>query len=104
MARWLESKSNVTRVFYPGLMSHPQYELAKCQQKSGGGIVTFEVKGGKEAAWRVIDSTRLISITANLGDAKSTLTHPQRQPMLVSVKKHGMPRVYPMDCYASQWG
>ncbi|MDP1934824.1 MAG: O-succinylhomoserine sulfhydrylase, partial [Nitrosomonas sp.] len=76
MARWLESKSNVTRVFYPGLMSHPQYELAKCQQKSGGGIVTFEVKGGKEAAWRVIDSTRLISITANLGDAKSTLTHP----------------------------
>ncbi|MDP3282460.1 MAG: O-succinylhomoserine sulfhydrylase [Nitrosomonas sp.] len=76
MARWLESKSNVTRVFYPGLVSHPQYELAKYQQKSGGGIVTFEVKGGKEAAWRVIDSTRLISITANLGDAKSTLTHP----------------------------
>jgi len=76
MAQWLESKPNVTRVFYPGLMSHPQYELAKHQQKSGGGIVTFEVKGGKEAAWRVIDSTRLISITANLGDAKSTLTHP----------------------------
>lgn len=76
MAQWLESKSNVTRVFYPGLVSHPQYELAKYQQKLGGGIVTFEVKGGKEAAWRVIDSTRLISITANLGDAKSTLTHP----------------------------
>jgi O-succinylhomoserine sulfhydrylase len=76
MAQWLESKPNVTRVFYPGLMSHPQYELAKRQQKSGGGIVTFEVKGGKEAAWRVIDSTRLISITANLGDVKSTLTHP----------------------------
>jgi O-succinylhomoserine sulfhydrylase len=76
MARWLESQSNVTRVFYPGLMSHPQHELAKHQQKSGGGIVTFEVKGGREAAWRVIDSTRLISITANLGDAKSTLTHP----------------------------
>ena len=76
MAQWLESQPNVTRVFYPGLMSHPQYELAKYQQKSGGGIVTFEVKGGKEAAWRVIDSTRLISITANLGDAKSTLTHP----------------------------
>ena len=76
MARWLESQSNVTRVFYPGLMSHPQHELAKHQQKSGGGIVTFEVKGGREAAWRVIDSTCLISITANLGDAKSTLTHP----------------------------
>lgn len=76
MAQWLESQPNVTRVFYPGLASHPQYELAKHQQKSGGGIVSFEVKGGKEAAWRVIDSTRLISITANLGDTKSTLTHP----------------------------
>lgn len=76
MAQWLESQPNVARVFYPGLISHPQYELAKRQQKSGGGVVTFEVKGGKEAAWRVIDSTRLISITANLGDAKSTLTHP----------------------------
>ncbi|MBS0423472.1 MAG: O-succinylhomoserine sulfhydrylase [Proteobacteria bacterium] len=76
MAQWLESQPNVRRVFYPGLVSHPQHALAKQQQKSGGGIVTFEVKGGKEAAWRVIDSTRLISITANLGDAKSTLTHP----------------------------
>lgn len=76
MAQWLESQPNVTRIFYPGLTSHPQHELAKRQQKSGGGIVTFEVKGGREAAWRVIDTTRLISITANLGDAKSTLTHP----------------------------
>jgi O-succinylhomoserine sulfhydrylase len=76
IAHWLEQQLNVTRVFYPGLPSHPQYELAKRQQATGGGIVTFEVKGGKEAAWRVIDSTRLISITANLGDAKSTLTHP----------------------------
>jgi O-succinylhomoserine sulfhydrylase len=76
MAQWLESQPNVARVFYPGLVSHPQHTLAKHQQRSGGGIVTFEVKGGKEAAWRVIDSTRLISITANLGDAKSTLTHP----------------------------
>ncbi|MXS81785.1 O-succinylhomoserine sulfhydrylase [Nitrosomonas oligotropha] len=76
MAQWLEAQPHVTRVFYPGLASHPQHALAQRQQKSGGGIVTFEVKGGKEAAWRVIDSTRLISITANLGDAKSTLTHP----------------------------
>ncbi len=76
MAQWLEAQPNVTRVFYPGLASHPQHALAQRQQNSGGGIVTFEVKGGKEAAWRVIDSTRLISITANLGDAKSTLTHP----------------------------
>ena len=76
IARWLEAQPNVARVFYPGLPSHPQYELAKQQQKTGGGIVSFEVKGGKEAAWKVIDSTGLISITANLGDAKSTLTHP----------------------------
>ena len=76
IARWLEAQPNVSRVFYPGLPSHPQYELAKHQQKTGGGIVTFEVEGGRAAAWRVIDSTQLISITANLGDAKSTLTHP----------------------------
>ena len=76
LAQWLESQPNVARVYYPGLPSHPQYALAKIQQNSGGGIVTFEVRGGKDAAWRVIDSTRLISITANLGDAKSTLTHP----------------------------
>ncbi|MEQ1719545.1 MAG: O-succinylhomoserine sulfhydrylase [Nitrosomonas sp.] len=76
MAKWLESQPNVVRVFYPGLVSHAQYELAKKQQKTGGGVVAFEVKGGKEAAWRVIDSTQLISITANLGDTKSTLTHP----------------------------
>ena len=76
MAKWLESQPNVMRVFYPGLVSHAQHELAKKQQKTGGGVVAFEVKGGKEAAWRVIDSTQLISITANLGDTKSTLTHP----------------------------
>lgn len=76
MAQWLEKHPNVTRIFYPGLESHPQHDLAKRQQKSGGGIVSFEVKGGRETAWRVIDSTQLISITANLGDAKSTLTHP----------------------------
>lgn len=76
MAQWLESHPNVERIFYPGLPSHPQYELAKRQQNSGGGIVTFEVKGGKDAAWRVIDNTKLVSITANLGDVKTTLTHP----------------------------
>jgi len=76
MARWLEIQPNVTKVYYPSLSSHPQYSLAKQQQKTGGGIVSFEVKGGKEVAWRVINSTRMISITANLGDTKSTLTHP----------------------------
>jgi len=76
LARWLEAQPNVARVFYPGLASHPQHELAMRQQKTGGGIVSFEVKGGKEAAWRVIDNTRMISITANLGDTKTTITHP----------------------------
>lgn len=76
LARWLEAQPSVARVFYPGLPSHPQHELAMRQQKTGGGIVSFEVKGGKEAAWRVIDNTRLISITANLGDTKTTITHP----------------------------
>jgi O-succinylhomoserine sulfhydrylase len=75
LARWLESQPNVARVFYPGLPSHPQHELAMRQQKTGGGIVSFEVKNGKAAAWRVIDNTRLLSITANLGDTKTTVTH-----------------------------
>jgi len=76
LARWLEGQPGVERVYYPGLPSHPQHLLAMRQQKTGGGIVAFDVKGGREAAWRVIDSTRMISITANLGDAKSTITHP----------------------------
>ncbi|MEW5905028.1 MAG: O-succinylhomoserine sulfhydrylase [Pseudomonadota bacterium] len=76
LAQWLEQQPNVARVFYPGLPSHPQHELAMRQQRTGGGIVAFEVKGGKEAAWRVIDSTQMLSITANLGDTKTTITHP----------------------------
>ncbi len=76
LATWLEQQPNVARVFYPGLPSHPQHVLAMQQQKNGGGIVSFEVKGGKEAAWRLIDQTKLLSITANLGDTKSTITHP----------------------------
>jgi O-succinylhomoserine sulfhydrylase len=76
LARWLEVHSKVARVYYPGLESHPQYELARRQQKSGGAIVSFEVKGGRAEAWKVIDSCRLLSITANLGDTKTTLTHP----------------------------
>jgi O-succinylhomoserine sulfhydrylase len=76
LAQWLEAQPNVARVFYPGLPSHPQHELAMRQQKSGGGIVSFEVKGGKEAAWRVIDNTQMLSVTANLGDTKTTITHP----------------------------
>ena len=76
VARWLEAHPGVQKVYYPGLPSHPQYELARRQQKTGGGIVSFEVNNGKEAAWHVIDSVRMLSITANLGDVKSTLTHP----------------------------
>ena len=76
LARWLEAHPKVARVYYPGLESHPQYELAKRQQKSGGAIVAFEVEGGRENAWKIIDSCRLFSITTNLGDVKSTLTHP----------------------------
>lgn len=76
LARWLEAQPNVSRVFYPGLPSHPQHELAMRQQKTGGGIVSFEVKGGKAAAWRVIDQTKMLSITANLGDTRTTITHP----------------------------
>ena len=76
LASWLEAHPKVARVYYPGLPSHPQYELAQRQQKSGGAIVAFEVKGGRQEAWRVVDSCRLLSITANLGDTKTTLTHP----------------------------
>lgn len=76
LARWLEQQPQVARVYYPGLPSHPQHALAMRQQKAGGAIVSFEVKGGREQAWKVVDATRLISITANLGDTKSTITHP----------------------------
>ncbi len=76
VAEWLEQQDNVKRVYYPGLVSHPQHELAKTQQSGFGGVLSFEVEGGQKAAWKVIDSTSLFSITANLGDAKSTITHP----------------------------
>ena len=76
LAIWLEQHPSVERVYYPGLASHPQHALAMRQQKAPGGIVAFEVKGGREAAWQLIDSTRMLSITANLGDTKTTITHP----------------------------
>ena len=76
LAQWLEQQQGVLKVYYPGLESHPQHELA-CRQQSGfGGIVSFEIKGGREEAWKIVDATRMISITANLGDTKSTITHP----------------------------
>lgn len=76
LAEWLESQASVSRVYFPGLLSHPQFELAQQQQSGPGGIVTFELKGGQSDAWNLIDSTKMLSITANLGDTRSTITHP----------------------------
>jgi O-succinylhomoserine sulfhydrylase len=76
LAHWLDAQPAVERVHYPGLAGHPQHALAVRQQSGFGGLLSFEVAGGREAAWRVIDAVELISITANLGDAKSTITHP----------------------------
>lgn len=76
LAEWLKQQPKVKAVHYAGLPEHPQHELAKLQQSDFGGVLAFEVEGGREAAWKVIDSTRILSITANLGDAKTTITHP----------------------------
>jgi len=76
LAKWLETQPAVEKVHYPGLESHAQHELAKQQQSHFGAVVSFELKGGKEQAWKLIDGTQMLSITANLGDVKSTITHP----------------------------
>ncbi|MEC7118854.1 MAG: O-succinylhomoserine sulfhydrylase [Pseudomonadota bacterium] len=76
LAHWLDQHPNVARVYYAGLPQHAGHAIAKRQQRAFGGIVSFEVKGGREAAWRVIDATRMLSITGNLGDTKTTITHP----------------------------
>lgn len=76
VAGWLSEQSKVTRVFFPGLSSHPQHELAKTQQQGWGGVVSFEISGGKKAAWELVDQLKLFSITANLGDSRSIITHP----------------------------
>src|SRR3546814_18345477 len=76
LAEWLSEQPTVQRVFYPGLVTHPQHELARRQQSGFGGVLAFEVAGGRESAWKVIDATQLISITANLGATRTTITHP----------------------------
>jgi O-succinylhomoserine sulfhydrylase len=76
LAKWLEAQDMIERVYYPGLESHPQHDIAKKQQSAFGGILAFEVKGGRDNAWKVVDSTEICSITANLGDTKTTITHP----------------------------
>lgn len=81
VAQWLEQQPSVARVLYPGLPSHPQHALVRKQQSAGGAVIAFELKGENDAerkarAWAVVDGCRMISITANLGDTKSTITHP----------------------------
>jgi len=76
LSLWLEQQPEVKRVYYPGLASHPQHQLAKTQQSGFGGLLSFELNGGKEEGWRLIDATQMLSITANLGDTKTTITHP----------------------------
>ncbi|GMG87472.1 O-succinylhomoserine sulfhydrylase [Biformimicrobium ophioploci] len=76
LARWLQEQPQVEGVNYAGLESHPGHELARAQQTAFGGVLSFRVAGGRDAAWRVIDATRIMSLTANLGDAKTTIVHP----------------------------
>ncbi len=76
LAVWLEQQDAVEKVYYPGLANHPQYELAKKQQTGFGGMVSVIIKGGKEKAWKIINNLQMLSITANLGDTKTTITHP----------------------------
>lgn len=76
LAQWLDAHPSVEKVFYAGLPSHPGHELATKQQRAYGGVLSFRVKGGKEEAWKVVDSLEVLSLTANLGDAKTTVVHP----------------------------
>nr|VFK23281.1 MAG: O-succinylhomoserine sulfhydrylase [Candidatus Kentron sp. MB]VFK28403.1 MAG: O-succinylhomoserine sulfhydrylase [Candidatus Kentron sp. MB]VFK74239.1 MAG: O-succinylhomoserine sulfhydrylase [Candidatus Kentron sp. MB] len=76
IARWLDNQSGIARVYYPGLTSHPHHALAATQQSAFGGILAFDILGEREEAWRLLNATRMISITANFGDVKTTITHP----------------------------
>ena len=76
LAHWLQGQPGIHKVFYAGLPDHPQFELAKRQQSAFGGLLAFEVDGARDGAWRLINATRMVSVTANLGDAKTTITHP----------------------------
>ena len=76
LATWLNNHPRVQKVLYAGLEDHPGHALAKKQQSDFGGVVSFVVEGGRDAAWRVIDNTKMLSLTANLGDAKTTIVHP----------------------------
>jgi O-succinylhomoserine sulfhydrylase len=76
LAEWLQAQELVEQVYYPGLSAHPQHDLAARQQDGFGGLLSFEIRGGQTQAWQFIDALRLISITANLGDTRTMVTHP----------------------------
>jgi len=76
LATWLQGQEGVEKVYYTGLEGHPGHDLARRQQRAYGGVLSFALAGGREQAWRFIDATRLMSHTANLGDAKTTIVHP----------------------------
>ena len=76
LAQWLQQQPQVEKVFYAGLPDHPGHDLAAKQQRAFGGVLSFRVKGGQEQAWKVIDNTQMLSLTANLGDVKTTIVHP----------------------------
>jgi O-succinylhomoserine sulfhydrylase len=76
LAQWLQQQPQVEHVYYPGLTSHPQHELAARQQDGFGGLLSFELRGGQAQAWAFIDALQMISITANLGDTRTMITHP----------------------------
>jgi len=76
IAEWLDAQDAIEKVYYAGLPDHPGHQLAAQQQRHFGGVLSFEVNGGQEAAWRFIDATKYMSLTANLGDAKTTIVHP----------------------------
>lgn len=76
LAQWLQQQNAVEKVFYAGLPNHPGHQMAARQQRAFGGVLSFRVKGGRDEAWKVIDSTRILSLTANLGDVKTTIVHP----------------------------
>ena len=76
LAQWLAEQPGVEQVFFPGLAQHPQHALAQRQQSGPGGVLSFRIAGGRQAAWRFIDAMEMISVTANLGDVKTTITHP----------------------------
>ena len=76
LAAWLNEQDQIEKVYYPGLEDHPQHQMAKAQMNDFGGMVSFVVKGGKDAAWKIVNNLKMLSITANLGDTRTTITHP----------------------------